>query len=108
MNSFAYLVGSVLTAILPVQDNYNYNTGGIVNPDVPVASLFDNAASWLLGAVGGIAVIFVIIGGIQYAAALGDSDKMDKAKRTLKWSILGLILATLAYFIVPTVANMVQ
>jgi len=47
-----------------------------------------------------IAVLFIIISGVRMITAMGDQAKVTKAKKTLTWSIIGLILAGLSEIIV--------
>ncbi len=54
----------------------------------------------ILGIVGVIAVIMIIIGGIQYSTSSGDSGKVKKAKDTILYGIIGLVIALLAFAIV--------
>lgn len=70
--------------------------GSVVNSETNISELILKLASGLLSAAIAIAVIFMIYGGIQYAIAAGDEDKIQKAKRTLIWSVIGLVIALLA------------
>ena len=54
----------------------------------------------IIFAVGLIAVVMVIIGGIQYSTSQGDSGKVKKAKDTIMYGIIGLVVAILAFAIV--------
>ena len=47
-----------------------------------------------------IAVIYVIIGGIQYMTSGGDSGKLQKAKNTILYAVIGLVVCVLAFAIV--------
>jgi len=50
--------------------------------------------------VGIVAVVMVILGGIQYSTSQGAADKVKKAKDTIMYGIIGLIVAILAFAIV--------
>lgn len=54
----------------------------------------------LLFAIGIIAVIMIIIGGIRYVTSNGDSSQVTSAKNTILYAVVGLIVALLAYAIV--------
>jgi hypothetical protein len=54
----------------------------------------------LLYIVGLLAVVMIIVGGILYAISSGDPSKITKAKNTIVYSVVGLILAFIAYAIV--------
>ena len=54
----------------------------------------------LLFLIGTISVIMIIIGGILYATSAGDSGNVTKAKNTIMYAVVGLVVAFLAYAIV--------
>ncbi len=65
-----------------------------------------NVINVMLYAAGIIAVIMIIIGGINYAISSGDNAKVASAKNTVLYAVIGLIIAALAYAIVNfVVAN---
>ena len=47
-----------------------------------------------------IAVVFVIIGGINYTTSAGDAAKLEKAKKTILYACIGLAVTVLAFAIV--------
>ena len=53
--------------------------------------------------VGIVAVVMMIIGGFQYITSSGDAAKVTKAKNTILYGIVGLVIAVLAYAIVDFV-----
>ena len=59
----------------------------------------------LIFALGIIAVIMIIVGGIRYTVSNGDPSKIKAAKDTILYSIVGLVVALLAYAIVAFVIN---
>ena len=58
-----------------------------------------------IGALGIIAVIVIIIGGIGYMTSAGDAGKVKKAKDTILYGIIGMIICVLAYAIVNFVIS---
>lgn len=54
----------------------------------------------IIGVIGFIAVIVIILGGVQYTTSAGDSGKVKTARNTIMYGIIGLIIALLAYSIV--------
>ena len=58
-----------------------------------------------LGLIGFVAVVFIIFGGFQYITSSGDAAKVAKAKNTLLYSVVGLIVVLLAFAIVNFVIN---
>lgn len=59
----------------------------------------------ILGCVGIIAVVTLIIGGISFITSQGDPGKVAKARNTILYSIVGIIVALLAFAIVNFVLD---
>ena len=58
---------------------------------------FETVSKVLLFVIGAISVIMLIIGGIRYTISQGDSSQVTSAKNTILYSIVGLVVAILAY-----------
>lgn len=65
----------------------------------------NNIINVVIGVIGFIAVIVIILGGVQYTTSAGESAKVKKAKDTIMYGIIGLIVALLAYSIVNFVLS---
>ena len=51
--------------------------------------------------IGGlVAVVMVIVAGIQMTTSAGDPSAVKKAKSTILWSVVGLVVMILAYAVV--------
>ena len=61
----------------------------------------------VIGVIGFVAVAFIIFGGFQYTTSAGDPGKVKKAKDTILYGIIGLVVAMLAYAIVNFVLSTV-
>lgn len=61
----------------------------------------------VIGVIGFVAVAFIIFGGFQYTTSAGDPGKVKKAKDTILYGIIGLIVAMLAYAIVNFILSSV-
>ena len=59
-----------------------------------------NIVNVLLYIIGALSVVMIIIGGILMAISNGDSSNLTKAKNTILYSVVGLIVAFLAYAII--------
>lgn len=55
--------------------------------------------------IGLLAVIVIIIGGIMYVLSAGDQAKTTKAKDTILYAVIGLVVALLAFAIVTFILN---
>lgn len=68
-----------------------------------------NDATWgnIIGGIfmftGAWATLFIVIGGMRYAASAGDQGLITKAKDTILYAIIGLVTSVLAFTIVQFV-----
>lgn len=83
------------------------NSLGIPNNSANTSSIqpIMNVVYMLAGA---IAVIVIIIAGINYASSGGDAGKMAKAKSTILYAIVGLIVVGTAFMITAYVARIAE
>ena len=73
------------------QDTFTSDLGGILNA--------------IIGVLGVVAVVVIIIGGVTYMTSSGDASKVKKAKDTILYGIIGLIVAALAFAVVNFVIS---
>jgi len=59
-----------------------------------------NLVNVMLYVLGAISVIVIIFAGIFYVMSMGDATAITKAKNTLLYAVIGLVVALLAYAIV--------
>lgn len=59
----------------------------------------------IVGVLGLVAVVVIIIGGVTYMTSSGDASKVKKAKDTILYGIIGLIVAALAFAVVNFVIS---
>jgi nitrate/nitrite transporter NarK len=76
--------------------NSGMTTQGLFGPD-GIAGQVINIILYIIGI---IAVIMLIVGGIQYATSSGDEKRVTKAKNTIIYALLGLAIAILAWTLV--------
>jgi hypothetical protein len=65
-----------------------------------VKMILNSVIEWILVLVGGIAVLFLVWGGIQYVTSAGNKDKAELAKKTITYAVIGIIIIVLAEVIV--------
>jgi Type IV secretion system pilin len=58
--------------------------------------------------IGGIAFLFLVIAGARYTLARGNVEAVQKAKNQIQYSLIGLIIASLAAVIVNFVVGRLQ
>ena len=67
-----------------------------------LTKLIENIANYAIDLIIIVCTIFIIIGGIQYITAGGNQEQAQKAKATLTWAIIGLILVLAAPILIKT------
>ena len=65
-----------------------------------LASKIKGVINLLLFLGGTIAVIVIVIAGIRFTTADGDPSKADKARNTVVYAVIGLVVAVTAYALV--------
>ncbi|MCK5491383.1 MAG: hypothetical protein KAI67_06110 [Candidatus Pacebacteria bacterium] len=68
--------------------------------DKDVAQVFAEAAKALLSFVGGLSVLFLILGGIVYIYSGSNPEGQKKAKKIITYTLIGSIFSLLSYGII--------
>lgn len=66
------------------------------DPGNVLAQVISNLLLW----GGAIALLFIIIGGFRFIISMGNQEGIEKARQTVLYAILGLLIIFLAYLIV--------
>ncbi len=74
---------SIKAANMVINNPLNANT---------FTELFLRIADWVAGIASTVAVLMVVIGGIQYMVSGGSEEKVKKARQTIQWSLIGLAI----------------
>ena len=62
-------------------------------------------AVYLIGIVGGAAMLFLVIAGVRFSTAYGNDESIQKAKNQALYAVVGIVVALLSYTIVQIVFN---
>ena len=76
--------------------------------DVDLKSGVYNVINAIIGVLGLVAVVVIIFGGVQYMTSAGDSGKVKKAKDTILYGVVGLIICIIAAAIVNFVGGVIK
>jgi len=63
---------------------------------------------YLVGFLGGLAVLFIVIGGVRMVTSAGIPSQIEAGKKTITWAVIGLVVALLAFKIVNVLQNVLQ
>jgi Type IV secretion system pilin len=94
-STFADAVGDAKSGVNKINDGNTTNLPQFIKSIINI----------LLFVIGIIAVLMIIIGGIRYVVSGGDSSAVTGAKNTILYSIVGLVVALMAFAIVNFVLN---
>lgn len=72
------------------------------------ATVVTGAIHWFIAVAGIVSAIFVVYGGISYVTSSGDPSKLEKAKKTITYALIGLAIVALAEVITAFVSNMIR
>ena len=105
MSAFLTLLADASGSII---GSANQTCTGVCNTSTTVGGIFSNVAHVLIFLVGAVAVIMIILGGLKYVTAGGDSKAVSSAKDTIMYSVIGLVVAIVSYAIVTFVATSIK
>jgi len=106
VSAFALIpVSNVGAAALDGVCANNGDSAVCANKDDSSDSFVGAIVNTLLFVVGFVSVIMIIIGGLLYITSAGNSASVTKAKNTLTFAIVGVIVSFLAYAIVNWVLD---
>ena len=73
------------------------------DPSLVICNVFDKIKTILASVGFGLAVIFIIIGGIKYMTSGGDSEKATSARGMIINALIGIAIILAAIFIISLV-----
>lgn len=69
-------------------------------PGSDLGDLLRNFMMWFLGIFGFVGIIGFLIAGFQYLLAAGDESQVEKAKVSMKWSLVGVVVGLSGFIII--------
>jgi len=107
LKKIMYSIASLGMIVPMLAVAYNAPTGTDL-PEGTVTGIISSIMTWILGLVGFLGVIGFAISGILYLTAAGDEDKISTAKKSMTWSIVGVIVALLGVVIINAANSMLS
>ncbi len=74
-----------------------------VTNDTTILSYLRRTKNYLLGFAGGIAILFIIIGAVQMITSSGNPQRLETAKKTLTYAVIGLLAVLLSSVILGVI-----
>ncbi len=110
------IIGLALTAVAPaflkqikiiVLGGADANMPVSIGEAPTIATIVTNTLTFLLSITGILAIISLVIGGIMYVMA-GTMDVAERAGKTIKYSIIGIVTVSTAVMIVNQVVEFIE
>ncbi len=79
---------SMYTFLVPI-----VSAAGVIESAPPLAHILMNILYFLLSVVGIVAILSLVIAGLRYMLAFGDTEKIAAAKQMTVYSIIGVVVA---------------
>lgn len=96
------LLQYIAQVTIPTRDPNGVQVIPTINLDVTTMAGILNAVFMLIG---GLTVLFLLIGAIRYVTSNGEQNMIKQAKDTILYSIIGLVITMSAFAIVQFVAG---
>lgn len=88
-----------------ISDCKEWSSAGGVADNKNLMPTLTTIINVVVGLVGFISVAMIVMGGISFATSQGDTAKTTKARNTILYGVVGLVVALLAFAIVNFVLS---
>lgn len=105
----AFYALASLVALAPAAASAQWNVGngttGSNLSNTSLGTILGIVLNYLLGFIGFLGILGFVIAGIMYLTAAGDEDQVEKAKKIIMYSIIGVIVALLGFVVMTAVGT---
>lgn len=99
----AFAAGDPCGSDVPEQVRAASGCGG--GSDDQLFMVVQNILYTIIAISGIVAVVYIVLGGINYMTSTGDPGKVQKARQTILYAAIGLVVCALAFAIVNFTIN---
>lgn len=100
-------MNKILTQLAATPLN-NLDNGNFKDSGEGLEKTIGNIISAVIGILGLACVVIIIVGGVQYMTSSGDSGKVKKAKDTILYGVVGMVICVLAFAITQFVIGAIN
>ena len=117
MKKIAIIIGIMMMTIAPIAGNLVLSSGlayadikaelqegvkeaGGDDDPMELGDIINRVINVLLFLVGALSVVFIIVAGIYFSISNGNAEQVKRAKNTMTYAVIGLIVSILSYAIV--------
>lgn len=102
----AYVIfGAIRVALI---GNQSLDNCSPVNGCITADSMIINLIQWVVGISGVVAAIFIVVGAWGYITSAGDPNKLQKAKTTILYALIGLVIVALAEILTAFISGIIR
>jgi heme/copper-type cytochrome/quinol oxidase subunit 2 len=95
------VIAGLFFALIANAQSYPIANGG------DLSRVLCNLIAWMIYFLFAVAIIMVVLAAFQYVTAGDDTEKTTKARKTLTYAAIGIVVALMAYGFPPLVASIV-
>ena len=66
-----------------------------------------NFLKLLMSFIGGLSVLMIVVGGVIYITAVGDDKRSEMGRNTVKFAIIGIVVALLSLVVIKVLAKVI-
>ncbi|MEI7838519.1 MAG: hypothetical protein WCI37_01905 [bacterium] len=100
---------AIISKLIAVSFTDPNASGGTYNVGVPRVDASSNNLATIvqivLGVIGSVAVLVIVIASIQLVLSGGNPQSVQRARETILWAVIGLVVVVSAYTIVTFFAG---
>lgn len=80
------------------------------DPNIPaslkcIPFFFNNIIAFAMALVGSLAVFFIVLSGIKFLTSGGDPSKVEGAKKSLTYAIVGLVIILMSFVVIKVIST---
>jgi hypothetical protein len=99
----SFLLGAAAPCLKCV--NIGANQIGVPTSTGNIGVGIANIIKLLMSVVGSLALVFLIVGGLQLAFSTGNAKRISQARETILYAVVGIVVSIAALAIVTFVSN---
>jgi drug/metabolite transporter (DMT)-like permease len=78
---------------------------GAISDATPIATILQNILNFLLSIIGVLAIIALVVAGLFYLTAAGNSKQIETAKKAFYYAVIGIIVTLGALVLVSQIGD---
>ncbi|HSX01342.1 MAG TPA: hypothetical protein VLF67_03820 [Candidatus Saccharimonas sp.] len=83
----------------------NANDIGLPTSTTNIGEAITKVIAFLFALIGGLAVVFIIVGGLQMVTSAGSPQRFKQGRETVLYAVVGLVVAIGAYAAVTFIGS---